>query len=58
MKEKPMMSEDVYRFLQNLVDPGTFGHAVSAEVRDEARVLLGLGRVEKESYHPAQESNS
>jgi hypothetical protein len=52
MKIKPMMSEDVYRFLKNLVDPGKFGHAVSAEVRDEARVLLGLGRAEQESYRP------
>jgi hypothetical protein len=58
MKVKPMMSEDVYRFLKNLVDPGKFGHAVSAEVRDEARVLLGLGRAEAESYRPVQENNS
>lgn len=53
-----MMSEDVYRFLKNLVDPGKFGHAVSAEVRDEARVLLGLGRVEAQSYRPVQENNT
>lgn len=44
------MSEDVYRFLKNLVDQGKFGHAVTAEVRDEARVLLGLGRAEAEQY--------
>ena len=50
MKIKPMMSEDVYRFIKSLVDPEKFGHAVSAEVRDEARVLLGLGRAEKDSY--------
>jgi len=58
MKVKPMMSEDVYRFLKNLVDPGKFGHAVSAEVRDEARVLLGLGRVEAQTYRPVQENNT
>jgi hypothetical protein len=50
MKPSPIMSEDVYRFLKNLVDPGKFGHAVTAEVRDEARVLLGLGRAEAEQY--------
>ena len=50
MKPSPVMSEDVYRFIKGLIDPGKFGHAVSAEVRDEARVLLGLGRVETEQY--------
>lgn len=50
------MSEDVYRFIKSLVDPEKFGHAVSAEVRDEARVLLGLGRAEKESYGTHVES--
>ena len=50
MKIKPMMSEDVYRFIKSLVDPEKFGHAVSAEVRDEARVLLGLGKAERSSY--------
>jgi hypothetical protein len=56
MRIKPMMSEDVYRFIKSLVDPEKFGHAVSAEVRDEARVLLGLGRAEKESYGTHVES--
>lgn len=56
MKIKPMMSEDVYRFIKSLIDPEKFGHAVSAEVRDEARVLLGLGRAEKESYGTHVES--
>ena len=41
-----MMSEDVYKFLKGLLDPGRFGHAVTAEVRDEARVLLGKKKVE------------
>ena len=56
MKIKPMMSEDVYRFIKSLIDPEKFGHAVSAEVRDEARVLLGLGRAEKQSYGTHVES--
>lgn len=50
-----MMSEEVYRFIQSLLDPGKFGHAVSAEVRDEARVLLGLGKSEQASYKPKME---
>ena len=29
------------RFVRRLLDPEGFGHAVTAEVRDEARVLLG-----------------
>lgn len=41
-----IMSEEVYRFLKSLLDPDSFGHAVSAEVRDEARVLLGKKKVE------------
>ncbi len=40
------MSEDVYSFLKGLLDPERFGHAVTAEVRDEARVLLGKSKVE------------
>lgn len=34
------------RFLKNLLDPEMFGHAVTAEVRDEARKLLGMKPVE------------
>ena len=41
-----IMSEVVYRFLKSFLDPDSFGHAVSAEVRDEARVLLGKKKVE------------
>ena len=33
-------------FLQSLLDPEGFGHAVTAEVRDEARRLLGMEKVE------------
>jgi hypothetical protein len=41
-----MMSESVHAFLKGLLDPGRFGHAVTAEVRDEARVLLCKKKVE------------
>lgn len=34
------------RFLRRLLDPEMFGHAVTAEVRDEARLLLGMKKVE------------
>ena len=34
------------RFVRRLLDPEGFGHAVSAEVRDEARVLPGMKKVE------------
>lgn len=30
------------RFIRMLLDPEMFGHAVSAEVRDEARAVLGM----------------
>ncbi len=34
------------RFIRRLLDPEMYGHAVTAEVRDEARVLLGMKKVE------------
>jgi len=40
------MSSEVYTFLKSLLDPERFGHAVSAEVRDEVRVILGMNKVE------------
>jgi len=40
------MSKGVYTFFKSLLDPSRFGHAVTAEVRDEARVLLGMEKVE------------
>jgi hypothetical protein len=40
------MNEDVYKFLKNLLDPDMFGMVVSAEVRDQARTLLGMKKVE------------
>ena len=41
-----MMSEKVHTFLKSLLDPDRFGHAVTAEVRDEVRALLGKKKVE------------
>ena len=38
-------------FLLSLLDPERFGMAVSAEVRDEVRVLLGGIRVESSIYN-------
>ncbi len=40
------MSNEVENFLRNLLNPDMYGHAVTAEVRDEARVLLGMEKVE------------
>lgn len=40
------MSSEVETFLRNLLNPEMYGHAVTAEVRDEARVLLGMKKVE------------
>lgn len=34
------------KFLYQLLDPEGYGHAVSAEVRDEVRDLLGMKKVE------------
>lgn len=36
----------INHFLRRLLDPEDLGHAVTAEVRDEARVLMGMERVE------------
>lgn len=36
----------LYRFLRRLLNPEDLGHAVTAEVRDEVRELLGMPRVE------------
>jgi hypothetical protein len=33
-------------FIRSLLNPDGFGHAVSAEVRDEARYVLGMKKVE------------
>jgi len=34
------------RFIRSLLNPEMFGYAVSAEVRDEARYVLGMKKVE------------
>ena len=44
------MSKEVEKFLRNLLDPEMFGHAVTAEVRDQARALLGMEKVETKKY--------
>lgn len=44
--EDKLMDNSVYEFLKNLLDPDMYGHAVTAEVRDEARALIGLKKVE------------
>jgi hypothetical protein len=36
------MLEDLIEFIESLLDPEQFGHAVTEEVRDEARKLLGI----------------
>jgi hypothetical protein len=38
--------QQVHHFLKSLLDPDKFGMAVTAEVRDEARALLGMKKVE------------
>ena len=38
-------AEAVYNFLKDLLNPEMYGHAVTAEVRDRARELLGMERV-------------
>lgn len=43
-------NEKVNTFLRNLLDPEKYGHAVTAEVRDEARVLLGMEKVEMKQF--------
>lgn len=40
------MSAEVESFLRSLLNPEKYGHAVTAEVRDEARKLLGMEKVE------------
>jgi hypothetical protein len=37
---------DALKLVNRLLDPEDLGHAVSAEVRDEAREVLGMERVE------------
>lgn len=39
-------------FLSRLLNPEDLGHAVTAEVRDEVRGLLGMDRVETKGVKP------
>jgi hypothetical protein len=41
---------NTFKFVNNLLNPEMYGHAVSAEVRDQARVCLGLPKVEQNAY--------
>lgn len=40
------LPENVYRFLKDLLNPEMYGYAVTAEVRDRARELLGKEKCE------------
>lgn len=50
------MLEDMIEFIESLLDPEMFGYAVSAEVRDEARRVLGIEPVENESSRLTNET--
>ena len=39
-------NEKMHDFIRSLLNPDMFGHSVTAEVRDEARYVLGMKRVE------------
>ena len=41
---------NTFKFVNDLLNPEMYGHAVSAEVRDQARVCLGLPKVEQNAY--------
>lgn len=50
-KEKmDVMGLRTHNFLKSLLNPDMFGHAVTAEVRDEARKLLGMKTVETTNW--------
>jgi hypothetical protein len=40
------MTDDTVAFLKKLLDPEVYGFSVTAEIRDEARKLLGMPTVE------------
>ena len=46
---------DAYKFIYRLLDPEGFGFAVTAEVRDEARHILGMPKVEQALYQNRDE---
>lgn len=39
-------NERMHDFIRSLLNPDMFGHSVTAEVRDEARYVLGMKKVE------------
>ena len=41
---------NAFKLVNDLLNPEMYGHAVSAEVRDQARVCLGLPKVEQNAY--------
>ena len=41
---------NTFKFVNDLLNPEMYGHAVSAEVRDRDRVCLGLPKVEQNAY--------
>lgn len=41
---------NTFKFVNNILNPEMYGHAVSPEVRDQARVCLGLQKVEQNAY--------
>jgi len=50
------LNSEVQLFLMDLVNPSMYGHAVTAEIRDRARVLLGLAAVETKPSNHQRES--
>ena len=54
-KLQKIADEIAYKFIYRLLDPEGFGFAVSAEVRDAARVVVGLEPVEQNLYKTKDE---
>ena len=56
-EHEPLAEEilGAYKFIYRLLDPEGFGFAVSAEVRDAARVIVGLEPVEQNLYKTKDE---
>ena len=46
-KQLGEMTHEAHQFLLELLDPEVWGHAVSKEVRNEARKILGMTVMEK-----------
>ncbi|MBA67076.1 MAG: hypothetical protein CL756_04270 [Chloroflexi bacterium] len=56
--DKEPIAQDIlnaYKFIYRLLDPEGFGFAVTAEVRDCAREVLGMPKVEQQLYMPKDE---